>query len=50
MNLSDVKLTLFFTGGYGIKTWFEIGNYDREIAVYRRLADRLNAVNFITYG
>ena len=50
MNLSDVKLTLFFTGGYGIKTWFEIGNYDREIAVYRRLADRLNAVNFIAYG
>lgn len=50
MSLSELNLTLFFTGGIGLKTWAEVGNLSREVAVYNRLAERLGAVNFVTYG
>lgn len=50
MNLSNVNLTLFFTGGVGIKTWADVGNLKREIAIYQRLSSQLKSVNFITYG
>lgn len=50
VNISDVNLTLFFTGGIGLKTWAEVGNLSREVAVYNRLAESLKAVNFVTYG
>lgn len=50
MELSDITLTLFFTGGVGLKTWAEVGSLEREIAIYQRLAEHLKAVNFVTYG
>jgi glycosyltransferase involved in cell wall biosynthesis len=50
VKISDIKLTLFFTGGVGLNTWAEVGNLDREIAIYKRLAEHLDAVNFVTYG
>lgn len=50
MELLDITLTLFFTGGVGLKTWAEVGNLEREIAIYQRLAEHLKAVNFVTYG
>ena len=50
MKLSDINLTLFFTGGVGLKTWAEVGNLDREVAIYKRLTGHLRPVNFITYG
>ncbi len=50
MELLDITLTLFFTGGVGLKTWAEIGSLEREIAIYQRLAEHLKAVNFVTYG
>ena len=50
MELSDITLTLFFTGGVGLKTWVQVGNLEREITIYQRLAKCLKAVNFVTYG
>lgn len=50
MNLSDLNLTLFFTGGVGLKTWADVGNLGREVEIYQRLSSILNSVNFITYG
>ncbi len=50
MELSQTTLTLFFTGGVGLKTWARVGNLEREIVVYQRLAECLKAVNFVTYG
>lgn len=49
-KLSDVNLTLFFTGSVGLKTWAEVGNLDREIVIYNKLTEHLNSVNFISYG
>ncbi|MBA7489479.1 D-inositol-3-phosphate glycosyltransferase [subsurface metagenome] len=50
MELSDITLTLFFTGGVGLKTWAQVGNLNREITIYRRLVEYLKTVNFVTYG
>jgi len=50
MNNSNTVLTLFFTGGVSLRTWVEIGNLDREVAIYKRLAQNLGKVNFVTYG
>lgn len=49
MKLSDINMTLFFTGGIGLKTWVEVGNMDREIAVYKSLTEHINTVNFVSY-
>ncbi len=49
-DLADTNLTLFFTAGTGLKDWDASGNLTREIEIYRRLRDRLESVNFITYG
>lgn len=49
MKLSNVNLTLFFTANIGLKTWAEVGNLDREVAIYQRLNKHLRAVNFVTY-
>ncbi|MFC2166542.1 glycosyltransferase family 4 protein [Acidobacteriota bacterium] len=50
MKLSEVNLTLFFTGSVSLRHWVEVGNLSREIAVYEALTEDLNAVNFVTYG
>ena len=47
--LKNTSLTLFFSGGVGLRTWAEVGSLEREIAIYRRLAEHLKAVNFVTY-
>jgi glycosyltransferase involved in cell wall biosynthesis len=49
-NLEDTTLTLFFTGGVGLKTWVDVGNLDRELEVYKRLSHALKRVNFVSYG
>lgn len=49
-NLKDKTLTLLFTSGTGLKTWADVGNIDREIEIYKKLSEDINAVNFITYG
>lgn len=50
MKLSETKLILFFTGGVGLKTWAEVGNLDRETAVYKELNNKLSSISFVTYG
>lgn len=49
-TLDDTTLTLFFTGGISLKTWSEVGNFNRELELYKRLAQDLKAVNIVTYG
>jgi len=50
MELSNVNLALFFTGGVGLKTWAEVGNLEREVTIYQQLTEHLKCVNFVTYG
>jgi len=50
MELKNISLTLFFTGGVSLKTWAEVGNLDRELEIYKRLSKKLKNVNMVTYG
>jgi len=45
-----VKLVLFFTRGVSLSTWDQIGMFDREVALYRRLQECGVQVSFLTYG
>jgi len=44
------NLALFFSHGVSLKKWEDIGNLDREIAFYKRLADNFEEILFFTYG
>jgi glycosyltransferase involved in cell wall biosynthesis len=48
--LSNTHLALFFTKKTSLTTWYRVGNLDREIALYKKLAEILKEVKFITYG
>lgn len=48
--LDSVTLTLFFTRRMGLRHWDQVGNFEREVEIYRRLTNHLKRVNFITYG
>ncbi|MFX0022554.1 MAG: glycosyltransferase family 4 protein [Candidatus Hermodarchaeota archaeon] len=50
MNIEDVSLTLFFTGGVSLKNWVEVGNLDRELELYKRLNETLKEINIVSYG
>jgi glycosyltransferase involved in cell wall biosynthesis len=50
ISLNDITLTLFFTGGVSLKTWIEVGNFEREIFLYEELSQCLKGVNLISYG
>ena len=50
MKMQKSTLTLFFTGGVSLKTWVDVGNLDREIAIYEKLSHKMSEVNFLTYG
>lgn len=45
-----MNLVLFFTRGVSLKTWDQIGMFDREVAIYRRLQEHGVNVTFITFG
>jgi glycosyltransferase involved in cell wall biosynthesis len=45
-----VRLAVFFTQGVSLTTWDDVGSFDREVALYRRLQARGVAVSFVTYG
>lgn len=49
-KLQDIKLTLFFSEGTSLKVWDDVGNLNREVALYKKLQQYLNKINFITYG
>jgi glycosyltransferase involved in cell wall biosynthesis len=50
MLIKDTSLTLFFTKGVSLKTWHDVGNFERELEIYKRLSKELKGINFITYG
>jgi glycosyltransferase involved in cell wall biosynthesis len=41
---------LFFTRGLSLATWSEVGAFDREVALYRRLQRSGVKISFVTYG
>ena len=47
----DLKsnIALFFTNGIGLEVWQRVGSLSREIALYRRLADKGLNITFFTY-
>lgn len=49
-NLEDKTLALFFTRQVSLKTWEDIGGFDREVLLYKKLAKHLKAIYFFTYG
>ena len=44
------KIVLFFTEGVALKTWADVGMFERETALYLTLAERGFEVVFVTYG
>ncbi len=50
MNLHEITLTLFFTSNIGLKNWVQVGNFSRDLEIYKRLSQKLKEVNVITYG
>jgi glycosyltransferase involved in cell wall biosynthesis len=46
----QLNLALFFTEGVSLAGWDDVGMFDREIALYRRLRAKGVDVSFVTYG
>jgi glycosyltransferase involved in cell wall biosynthesis len=49
-DFGRINLVLFFTRGISLRTWDEMGIFEREVALYRHLNERGVQVSFITYG
>lgn len=49
-SVSDMQLALFFTRGYSLRQWDDMGLFEREVALYRALRPHLAGVTFATYG
>lgn len=49
-SFSPINLVLFFTRGVSLRTWYNVGMFDREVALYRRLQEHGVHITFITYG
>lgn len=45
-----MNLVLFFTRGASLTMWDNVGMFEREVAVYRRLCEQGHQVSFVTYG
>ena len=45
-----MDLTLYFTRGVSLRTWEQAGMLTREVALYRRLAEKGAGVRLVTYG
>lgn len=45
-----MRVAVFFTLGNSLDTWRQAGILDRELAIYRRLADRGIRILLVTYG
>lgn len=48
--LRELDLVLFFTRGVSLLTWDQVGMFEREVALYRRLRAHGIRVTFATYG
>jgi glycosyltransferase involved in cell wall biosynthesis len=49
-ELKKLDLVLFFTRGVSLCTWDQVGMFEREVALYRRLQEHGVQVTFVTYG
>lgn len=45
-----MRMVLFFTRGISLRTWDEMGIFEREVALYRRLQEHGVQLTFVTYG
>jgi glycosyltransferase involved in cell wall biosynthesis len=45
-----MHVALFFTRGVSLRTWDEVGMFEREVALYRRLYEWGVDVTFVTHG
>ena len=45
-----MKLALFFTQRVSLRSWSSVGILERELALYRKLAERGVEIEFVTYG
>jgi len=46
----NLQLVLFFTRGVSLRTWDQVGMFEREVAIYRQLQEHGVQVTFVTYG
>lgn len=46
----DLHLIVFFTRGVSLRTWDDVGMFEREVAIYRGLLDHGVRIDFVTYG
>ena len=49
-DLRRIQLVLFFTHGVSLRTWGEVGMFEREVAIYRRPQKHGVELSFVTYG
>jgi glycosyltransferase involved in cell wall biosynthesis len=49
-GLQNTQLILFFTEGMSLYAWNKVGILAREIEVYKRMAEHLGGISFLTYG
>ncbi len=49
-EIKDKTLALFFTIRVSLKTWFDIGMIQREVAIYNELSKYFKRIYFFTYG
>ena len=49
-SLAELQLVLFFTRGISLRTWAEVGMFEREIALYQALRPHLRSITMVTYG
>lgn len=45
-----MRLTLFLTQSLSLRTWYEQGTFDRELAIYRKLQDKGVHISIVSYG
>jgi glycosyltransferase involved in cell wall biosynthesis len=50
MKPRNLRLVLFFTSGVSLRTWDQVGMFEREVVLYRCLQEHGVEVTFVTYG
>lgn len=48
--MAPIRLTLFMTRDLTLRAWDEIGIFDREMSLYRRLQEKGVEIGIVTYG
>jgi glycosyltransferase involved in cell wall biosynthesis len=46
----DIHLVLFMTAGMSLFEWNRLGMFEREVALYRRIREKVRAVTIVSYG